>query len=128
MKTRLVQYRDAEIERVFPLERPRNTIGREVDNMIQLPNEKVSKHHGVIVQFAEGWTIEDLNSTNGILVNGLRVKHAQLKDGDLVKIGPFEFNFEVNVPSYDWVPSHILELSTRIHDRTVRDGGTGGKS
>lgn len=128
MKTRLVNYREDAIDMMFALDRPRITIGREVDNMIQLPHEKVSKHHGVLTQSGEGWTIEDLNSTNGILVNGVRVNQAPLKDRDLVKIGPFEFYFEMDVPAYDWVPSHIVELSARIHHRTVSEDGTSGKA
>jgi pSer/pThr/pTyr-binding forkhead associated (FHA) protein len=32
-------------------------------------------------------SIVDLGSTNGMLVNGQRVKHAQLEDGSVVKIG-----------------------------------------
>jgi pSer/pThr/pTyr-binding forkhead associated (FHA) protein len=127
MKTRLVSYRDGEIDFVFPVDRPRVTIGREADNMIQLPDEKVSKHHAVIVTTKQTWAIEDLDSTNGVLVNGVRSKQARLKDGDTVKIGPFSFTFEVNVPAYDWVPSHILEVSTRIHERTISEPGAPGK-
>ena len=78
MKTRLVSYRGAKIDLAFPVQGPRVTIGRENDNMIQLPHEKVSKHHGVILQTKEGWVIEDLQSTNGIFVNGQRTEHAKL--------------------------------------------------
>ena len=120
MKTRLVSYRGAKIDLAFPVQGPRVTIGREIDNMIQLPHEKVSKHHGVILRAKEGWVIEDLQSTNGILVNGKRTEHAKLKDMDTVKIGPYEFYFETHVPSEDWVPSHIIDLSSKVHQPTIR--------
>ena len=119
MSTRLVNYRGAKVDLAFPIERPRGTIGREDDNMIQLPHEKVSKHHAAILQAGQGWVIEDLQSTNGVIVNDQRIERRQLKDGDRVKIEPYEFYFETNVPSEDWVPSHIIDLSTKVHEQTI---------
>lgn len=121
MKTRLINYREGEIDLMFALDRPRNTIGRDIDNMIQLVHEAVSKHHAVIVHNGDAWHIEDLDSTNGVLVNGTRVVRAELKEGDTVKIGSFELIFEMNVPDYDWVPAHIVELGTRIRQHTIME-------
>ena len=120
MKTRLVSYRGGKIDLAFPIQGARVTIGREADNLVQLPHEKVSKHHAVILPAKDGWEIKDLQSTNGVLVNGKQVPSAELKDGDRVKIGPFEFYFEANVPSDDWVPSHIIDLSSQVHQQTIR--------
>ena len=119
MKTRLINYREGAIDLMFPIDRPRITIGRDVDNMIQLPHEEISKHHAVIVQNKDGWQIEDLSSMNGVVVNGKRVVRSELKEGDSVKIGPFEFNFETNVPDFDWVPAHIVEFGTQIQHQTI---------
>ena len=119
MKTRLVSYRGGKIDLAFPVQGERVTIGREADNLIQLPHDKVSKHHAVILPGQEGWEIKDLQSTNGTLVNGKQVPSAVLKDGDLVKIGPFELYFETNVPSDDWVPSHIIDMSSGVHFKTL---------
>ena len=120
MKTRLVSYRGSQIDLAFPLQDKRVTIGREADNLVQLPHEKVSKHHCVLLQSAEGWVLEDLHSTNGVLVNGKAVARVALHDGDQVKIGPFQFFFEANVPSDDWVPSHIIDLSSQVQQQTIR--------
>jgi len=128
MKTRLINYREGAIDLMFALDRPRNTIGRDVDNMIQLVHDEVSKHHAAILQNKGAWTIEDLNSRNGVLVNGKRVVRAELKDGDTVKIGPFMFNFEVNVPEFDWVPAHIVELGTQIRHHTIFENRPDGRS
>ena len=121
MKTRLVCYREGEIDLVFPLNTPKATIGREADNKIQLPNEKVSKHHAMLRQTEGTWTIEDLNSRNGVFVNGQRTTKGPLKDGDRLKIGPYEFYLEINVPSDDFVPSHIIDVSSRMKDKTITD-------
>ena len=119
MKTRLVNYREGEIDLVFPLNTRHATIGRATDNTIQLPDDMVSKHHAVLVQTGETWTIEDLQSRNGVMVNGKGTAKAELKDGDLVIIGPYELSFEMNVPSYDWVPSHIIDVSTHVEGQTI---------
>jgi SARP family transcriptional regulator, regulator of embCAB operon len=120
MKTRLVSYRGGKIDLTFPIQGPRTTIGREADNLIQLPHDKVSKHHAIVLQAEGGWLIEDLRSTNGVFVNGKRIEGVQLKEGDIVKIGPYEFYFETNVPADDWVPSHIIDLSSHVHEETIR--------
>ena len=119
MNTRLVSARGAEMDLAFALQGRRVTLGREDDNMVQLPHEKVSKHHAVMQAEKDGWVIEDLQSTNGTLVNGKPVQRAKLADGDSVTIGPFELFFEENAPSADWVPSHILDLSSEVHDATI---------
>ena len=119
MKTRLVNYREDEIDLVFPLNTRHATIGRAADNTIQLPDDMVSKHHAVLLQTGDTWTIEDLQSRNGVLVNGERMAKAELKDGDRVNIGPYEFYFESSAPSHDWVPSHIIDVSTHIGDQTT---------
>ena len=43
--------------------------------------------------------IEDLNSTNGTYVNGVRVTRRALKNGDLVTLGKTEFRFTINPPA-----------------------------
>lgn len=128
MKTRLVNYRESEIDLMFVINRPRVTIGRETDNMVQLPHEKISKHHGVIIQTEDGWVIEDLGSRNGVFVNGQRTTRAELKHGDCVRIGPYELYFETDVPYDDFVPSHIVEVSSKVDDQTLSDGDKAGQS
>jgi pSer/pThr/pTyr-binding forkhead associated (FHA) protein len=128
MKTRLVTYRDGAIDLMFIIDRPRITIGRDTDNMIQLPNERVSKHHAVLLKTKAGWAIEDLQSRNGLFVNGTRTAREDLKNGDRVRIGPFDFYFETNVPHDDYVPSHIIDVSSKVNDQTLTDAGSSRES
>ena len=128
MKTRLVNYREGEVDLVFLLDWHRVTVGRDYDNMIQLPNEKVSKHHALLTRIGETWVIEDLHSRNGILVNGRKTERAELKDRDTVKIGPYEFYFETHVPAHDFVPAYILDASAHSREQTLFDEGPSQKS
>ncbi len=64
-----------------------NIIGRGTEASIRLPDTGVSRRH-VDVQLAHGQaSVVDLGSTNGTIVNGRRVPHIQLSDGDVIRIG-----------------------------------------
>jgi hypothetical protein len=72
------------------------TIGRSRDCDIVLDDTGISRRHAEIRPSSEGWTVEDLGSTNGVLVNGQAVKGAQLLSaGDRVELGSTEIVFEV---------------------------------
>jgi len=73
----------------------RTTIGRTPDNDLRINAEWISRHHAVVLQTSVGTVLEDLNSTNGVLVNGLRVARRQLEAGDLVTFGKSNFRFLV---------------------------------
>lgn len=68
-------------------------IGRELDNALRLADPSISRHHAVIRRTQEGWEVQDLQSSNGVLVNGNRVPTAVLKDGDRVTLGQIQMTF-----------------------------------
>jgi pSer/pThr/pTyr-binding forkhead associated (FHA) protein len=118
MKARLAIYKGMRVDLAFPLTESVTGIGRDADNMVQLPDPKVSKRHAVVHARSGTWSIEDMNSTNGVTVNGVRVQHADLKDGDRIHIGPFELVFEASAGN-DWVPSHVIDMTTKVTERTI---------
>ena len=64
------------------------TIGRDADNDIVLDLNDVSRRHVRIAQRHGIWTVTDLNSTNGTMVNDqLITAEVPLVNGDLIKIG-----------------------------------------
>jgi len=73
----------------------KTTIGRTPDNDVQIDAKFISRHHAVILAGPTHTIIEDLNSTNGVIVNGRRVLRQTLKDGDAVLIGKAPFRFAV---------------------------------
>ncbi|HLM86205.1 MAG TPA: DUF3662 and FHA domain-containing protein [Solirubrobacteraceae bacterium] len=73
------------------------TVGRSRDCDVVLDDAGVSRRHAQIRPGPEGWTVEDLGSTNGVRVNGEQVHGAQpLYPGDHVELGSTEIVFEVS--------------------------------
>ncbi len=77
----------------LPLRVGRIILGRTADNDLQIDSRFVSRHHCQIITTAHGCVIEDLNSTNGIHVQGKRVRRHNLNDGDVVVIGTHELMY-----------------------------------
>lgn len=62
-------------------------MGRGEKATLLLESEEVSRAHAKLVRNEGEYTIEDLGSRNGILLNGLKVHSAVLRDGDQVQLG-----------------------------------------
>jgi hypothetical protein len=76
----------------------RVVIGRSKECEIQLSDPNVSRRHAELRQEGASYWIVDLDSTNGIEVNGRRLKRAKLEDGDRVTLGSTEITFRREVP------------------------------
>jgi pSer/pThr/pTyr-binding forkhead associated (FHA) protein len=65
------------------------TIGRSEDSDIVLADREVSRRHAQIRNEAGSYVLVDLGSTNGTMVNGVRVERSiPLRSGDLIMITP----------------------------------------
>ncbi len=64
---------------------------RECDVVVEDPN--VSRRHAEVRQEGSSWWVVDLDSTNGLEVNGKRVQRAKLTDGDTITLGSTELVF-----------------------------------
>lgn len=71
-------------------------IGRHTDADVRLPLPDVSRRHCRCVYSDGMWHITDLDSLNGIYINGVRVQQADLHQGDQVLIGGFTFEVDLN--------------------------------
>lgn len=63
------------------------TLGRAADCTHRLTDETVSRHHAAVRWEDDVWVIYDLESTNGVYVNGRRVWRAALRRGDHIALG-----------------------------------------
>jgi general secretion pathway protein A len=81
-----VQHRGVAVRRLA-LTPGRVTIGRGADCELQLDSQFVSRHHCQIITTAEQSFVEDLGSTNGIIVNGRRRQLHKLVAQDQIVIG-----------------------------------------
>ena len=71
----------------------RTTIGRIPANDLCIDTDFISRHHAVVLVTDSSTTVEDLNSTNGVFVNDVRVMRQELREGDLVTIGKTSFRY-----------------------------------
>jgi FHA domain-containing protein len=62
-------------------------IGRHLDCDVVLNDPSVSRRHARLVFRHERWVLQDLASTNGTLVNGVRVGRCELRPGDQLVVG-----------------------------------------
>lgn len=67
-------------------------IGRSPVSHLRLSHESVSRSHAVLTSAADGWSLRDLSSLNGTLVNGRRlVGQTPVRPGDWVTFGRMHF-------------------------------------
>jgi chromosome segregation ATPase len=71
----------------------RTRIGRAGGCELQIDSSSVSRHHALVLVGPREAIIEDLNSTNGVLINGRKVTRQPLCDGDAVTIGEVQFRY-----------------------------------
>ena len=68
------------------------TIGRKEDNSVVLNDQHVSGNHAILSIRNEALVLEDLNSTNGTLVNGKKISgRVRLNINDEIRIGTTKF-------------------------------------
>jgi hypothetical protein len=71
------------------------SIGRSKDSDVQIEDRYASSLHARVFSRESRFFVEDMNSTNGTLLNGAVLKgEAELIDGDTVQIGDTEFRLE----------------------------------
>ncbi len=73
--------------KAFRLGKDDTTVGRGDGCTIKLPLASVSKEHAKIEYKLGTFIVTDLQSSNGVLVNGRVVRRASLKDGDVLQLG-----------------------------------------
>jgi general secretion pathway protein A len=97
-------------------------LGRTTDNDMQIDSKFVSRHHAQLITTPDGSVLEDLNSTNGVYLNGKRVRRHKLTAGDVVKIGTHELHYmRYEAPPADDPRTTETTVLTDAHYETEGD-------
>lgn len=89
---------DGTVLKEITLNKERTTLGRKPHNDIQVDNLAVSGEHAAIITILNDSFIEDLNSTNGTLVNGKPIKKHFLQNNDVIEIGKHKLKYFNDAP------------------------------
>jgi len=95
------------------------TIGRHPHSTICLADPMLSKRHAVIRRVKDGFEYEDVGSSNGSFYDGVRIKHLQLKDGDIITLGKTSLVFQEM--SEEERLATLVQISQIDTSGTVRD-------
>jgi pSer/pThr/pTyr-binding forkhead associated (FHA) protein len=101
-------------------------VGRTSDNDMQVDSKFVSRHHMQFVTSVDDCYVEDLNSTNGVFLNGKRVRRHKLQPGDVVKLGMHELTYtRADLPA-DTADDSRATQTTVLQDSDFDDDETEG--
>jgi len=110
-------------EMVVPLIDGQQTVGRSEECTFPIPSRRLSRQHARVFSGPNGWCVEDLNSTNGVHVDGIKVSSAWLTHGQEVRFGPVPFRFEIDQAVAVALP--VAEADAEDEERTMMVGSAG---
>jgi len=95
---------------IFPLTGSITQIGRKNDNHLMIDDPTISRNHAQIRNINGNFVIFDLNSTSGTFVNGVRIKQALLRAGDVISIASFPLVYGEERDSNDFDHGSTTEI------------------
>ncbi len=108
-----------DVGRVLPLRQDRVVAGRDPSCDLVVTDSGTSRRHAELERTGDDYTITDLDSRNGVFVNGERVKSRQLRDGDKILLG------QATVLKYESQDEIELEYLRQLRSSLSTDGLTG---
>lgn len=77
----------------FLLDRASLVVGRTAENDIVLNHKSISRHHAKVIRDGERYVVVDLESANGVRVNGTQQERMVLDSGDVIELGHVRLRF-----------------------------------
>lgn len=118
MPAKLILSMDGAVLKEYPLNKERTTIGRKPHNDIVIDNLAVSSEHAAIVTILNDSFLEDLDSTNGLSVNGTPTKKHFLQNNDLIEIGKYKLKYLNDQPTQtsaaDFEKTMVLRAPVKV--------------
>jgi len=84
---RLTYFESGKPKKAFRLAKTDLTIGRDEGCTVSLPVASISREHLKVEYKLGTYIATDLQSSNGLVVNGRNVRRCSLRDGDVIQIG-----------------------------------------
>lgn len=81
-------------EEKIPLNKSAVVVGRDESSDIILAHPSVSRRHCLLQLSARGLGFKDLESANGVYINGIRAKDGLLHASDRITLGAYELRLE----------------------------------
>ena len=122
MAAKLILSMNGGVLQEYVLDEERITIGRKPHNEIVIDNLAVSGEHAAVVTILNDSFLEDLDSTNGTLVNGAAIKKHFLQSNDVIEIGKYKLKYVNDQKSQstaaDFEKTMVFRASSRIAPAT----------
>jgi len=83
-------------------------VGRSEEANLRIDDPSISRAHARLDGDEQSWTISDLDSINGIMINGQRRDDYLLKSGDVIELGVVRLRFVAPGEPYEYSPSDAL--------------------
>ena len=90
---------DDDIGTEYPVMEAMCVVGRAPNCSVRIKHPALSRYHALIKCEDGNWTVTDMKSTNGVYVNGRRIRTASLKPNDLIGIGEQTLIFRLPGPA-----------------------------
>jgi hypothetical protein len=118
---KLIRYQEGVVEQEYSLNKKKLLVGRSPHADIFIDDPHISFYHAFLTIDHEGGKIVDLESDNGIYINGERVDRNYFNPGDKLRFGPLEFSIEehlIEVPKeecgvQDLDEGHVIQLDQK---------------
>ena len=103
---------DGNPKKAFDLAKDLCLIGRDPANDVVLDSPTVSSHHARLFRASEGWRIKDLNSRNGVVIEGRKMAEALLAEGVPFKLGEVALTLATRVQTEQAGPAATLAMAS----------------
>jgi adenylate cyclase len=115
-----LHYVESGVPRVIDLRGEDLLIGRTEGNDLVLNHPSVSRRHARIEQRDQRWWIVDLNSTNGVKVNGTLINEMAVANGQVILVGSVQLEVR-STPSVDFSDESMFDNPSGTVIRRISD-------
>jgi len=114
----LIVLQGSNVGEMHEIDGAETVLGRGQTSSLRLNDEGVSRKHARINRAGDKYIIEDLNSSNGTLVNGASVTQRILEDGDKISLG------SITILKFTYHDHLDVSFQQQMLDAALRDGLT----